>query len=93
VDAVTSAAAQIRRNIDALDTIRDHAATVAAATDLLDAAESLVRAPDGDPGPGPDARRLLTALHALRQIDRAVVTEAIDLGAGGGVRLASRTSS
>ena len=93
VDAVTSAAAQIRRNIDALDTIRDHAATVAAATDLLDAAESLVCAPDGDPGPGSDGRRLLTALHALRQIDRAVVTEAIDLGANDGVRLTSRTSS
>ncbi|MBV9322149.1 MAG: FUSC family protein, partial [Mycobacterium sp.] len=92
-DAVTSAAAQVRRNIDALDTIGDHPATVVSATDLLDATESLVYQSDDDPQSGSDARRVLTALHALRQIDRAVVTEAIDLGAADAVRLGSGTSS
>ncbi len=90
VQAVTSAAEQIRRNIDALDTIREHPVTVVAATDLLDAAEGLAWQADGDPTPGSPARRLLTALHALRQMDRAVVTEAIDLGAADGARMPSR---
>jgi uncharacterized membrane protein YccC len=90
VDAVTSAAAQIRRNIEALDVVPLQRATVAAATDFLDTAEGLVCQRDRDPGPGSDARRLLSALRALRQIDRAVVTEAIDLGADDSARLPGR---
>ncbi|ORB12697.1 FUSC family protein [Mycobacterium noviomagense] len=87
VDAVTSAAEQMRRNIEALDAVPDQPATVAPATDFLDTAEGLVCQQDRDPEPGSDARRLLSALHALRQIDRAVVTEAVDLGAHEGTRL------
>jgi uncharacterized membrane protein YccC len=83
-DAVTSAAAQIRRNIDALDTVRDRAATVVPATDFLDTAEQLACAGDGD------TQRLRAALHALRQIDRSVVTEAIALGAEDRVTLTSQ---
>jgi hypothetical protein len=89
VDAVTSAAAQIRRNIEALDAVPGQPARVAPATDLLDTAESLVRQLGRDPEPGSDVRRLLSALHALRQIDRAVVTEAVDLGAEEGTTLPS----
>jgi uncharacterized membrane protein YgaE (UPF0421/DUF939 family) len=85
VDAVKSAAAQIRRNIDALVTALafDHPTTVFPATDFLDAADSLARH---------DGRRLLAALHALRQIDRVVVNAAIDLGADNRVLLASQIS-
>jgi hypothetical protein len=82
----------ISRNIEVLDTTQDRVATVLPATDSLDAAESLACQLDGDPEPRPDTRRLLRALHALRQIDRAVVTPAIDLGAIDGIQ-ASRTSS
>ena len=56
--------------------------TVNSATDDLDSAESLARHQDGEGGPRPDTRRFLTAVHALRQIERAVVTAAINLGAG-----------
>ncbi|WP_116375064.1 FUSC family protein [Mycobacterium sp. MFM001] len=71
-DAVAAAAAQVRRNIDALDAARDGTGvSVAPATDHLDAAETRA-------GQNP---RLLAALHALRQIDRAVVTAAVELGA------------
>jgi uncharacterized membrane protein YccC len=81
-ESVTAAAAQIRRNIDVLATRNgDHTATVIRATDLLDTAETLAGRHDGEPQPRPAARQLLTALHALRQIDRAVVGAAIDLGA------------
>ncbi len=72
-DAVSAAAAQVRRNVEALDAARDGKASVAPATDHLDAAETLARELDGS--------RLLAALHALRQIDRAVVTAAVELGA------------
>jgi len=73
-DAVSAAAAQVRRNIDALDATRDGTATnVAPATDYLDAAETLARENERP--------SLLAALHALRQIDRAVVTAAVELGA------------
>lgn len=88
-EAVASAAAQIRRNIEALQSVREHGSTVVAATDLLDAADSLAWQADGDPAPGSPTRRLLTALHALRQMDRAIVTEAIDLGAADGARVAA----
>lgn len=71
-DAVSAAAAQVRRNIDALDAARDGTAkSVAPATDHLDAAETLAR----------QNSNLLAALHALRQIDRAVITAAVELGA------------
>ncbi|WP_083341607.1 FUSC family protein [Mycobacterium talmoniae] len=74
-DAVAAAAAQTRRNIGALVATLDQreAPDVMPATDLLDAVDTLV---------GPDSRRLLGASHALRQIDRAVVDAAVDLGAG-----------
>ncbi len=59
--------------------------TVNSATDALDAAECLARHQDGEAEPSPDTRRFLTAVHALRQIERAVVTAAINLGARDGV--------
>jgi uncharacterized membrane protein YccC len=93
VDLITEAAARIRRNVGTLETIRDHAGTVVAAADLLDAADSLARHADDDPKPGTDTRRLLTAIHALRQLDRAVVTEAIDLGAADGTKVRSTAST
>jgi hypothetical protein len=81
-DAVRSAASQIRNNIDVLIAAlgNNHGATVLPATDDLDAADSLARN-NGDPGQHPDSRRLLAALHSLRQVDRAVINAAIDLGA------------
>lgn len=72
-DAITSAAAQIRRNIDALDSARDGGVSATPATDFLDVAEQLACEAHND------THRLRAALHALRQIDRAVVTEATDL--------------
>ncbi len=74
VDAVKSAAAQIRHNIDVLVTALefDHPTTVFPATEFLDAADHLARN---------DGRRLPAALHALRQIDRVVINAAVDLGA------------
>jgi hypothetical protein len=93
IRVVDSAAEQIRRNIEALEAIRDHQATVVAAADLLDAADSLARHADDNPQPGSHTRRMLTALHALRQLDRAIVTEAIDLGAVDGGKIRSRASA
>ncbi|SPX90356.1 Membrane protein-like protein [Mycobacterium xenopi] len=81
VDAVTSAAAQIRRNIDALVNARDGATTVVPATDHLDDAENLARQLNSESG------RLLGALQALRQIDRTVASTAVDLGARDGAAL------
>lgn len=74
-DALRSAADQIRTNTDVLITALgdNHAATVLPATDYLDAADSIARH-DG-------SRPLLGALHSLRQIDRAVINAAVDLGA------------
>jgi uncharacterized membrane protein YccC len=82
-EAFASAAAQTRHNIDALLAIIDgaDAVTVDSATDELDAAETLARQQDGEGEPRPDTRRFLTAVHALRQIERAVVTAATNLGA------------
>jgi uncharacterized membrane protein YccC len=76
-EAMRSAAAHTRRNIDALvATLDQHdAADVIAATDLLDIADALAKKL-------PERRRLLAASHALRQIDRTVFDAAIDLGAG-----------
>jgi len=95
VTAFTSAAAQTQSNIDALVAIIDgaDAATVNSTTDALDAAETLARHQDGDGEPQPDTRRFLTAVHALRQIERAVVTGATNLGARDGVKEPSQSSS
>jgi uncharacterized membrane protein YccC len=81
--AFTAAAEQTRRNIDALLALVDGAGTAAvnSATYALDAAEALARHQDGEDGSHPDTRRFLTAVHALRQIERAVITAATNLGA------------
>jgi uncharacterized membrane protein YccC len=93
IRVVDSAAGQIRRNIETLASIREHPGTVVAAADLLDAADSLARQGDDDARPRSATRRLLTALHALRQMDRAIVTEAIDLGAVDGGKIRARAST
>ncbi|BDB40495.1 FUSC family protein [Mycobacterium kiyosense] len=85
-DAVTDAATQVRRNIDALIATLDgeHATTIISASDALDAAETLAQEHDDtfDPGrPGPDPRRHPAVLHQLRQIDRVVVAAATHLDA------------
>jgi uncharacterized membrane protein YccC len=92
--AFTSAAAQTRSNIGALLAIidGDGAATVNSATDALDAAETLARHRDGAGEPQPDTRRFLTAVHALRQIERAVVTAANNLGARDGLKVPGPTA-
>ncbi|MDD4867273.1 MAG: FUSC family protein, partial [Mycobacterium sp.] len=92
-DAFTSAAARTRRNIDALVAAIDgaHAPIIASPTDELDAAETLARRRDAESPPRPDTRRILRAVHALRQIDRAVATAAADLGARDGATLSSLT--
>jgi hypothetical protein len=92
-DAFMAAAAQTRRSIDALVAIIDgaDAVTVNAATDDLDAAETRARHQYDGGNPLPDTRRFLTAVHALRQIDRAVVTGAINLGARESLKVPGRT--
>ncbi|MGO9552341.1 MAG: FUSC family protein, partial [Mycobacterium sp.] len=92
-DAIKSTATQIRRNIDVLITSLEfnQAATVFPSTDYIDAAETLARQ-NGDHPPSPDLRRLLAALHALRQIDRVIINAAIDLGADNGALLPSPVS-
>jgi uncharacterized membrane protein YccC len=81
--ALMAAAAETQGNIDTfvaiIDGARDQA--VDSATDALDAAETLARKQDGEGERSPDTRRFLTAVHALRQIDAAVVTGATNLGA------------
>jgi uncharacterized membrane protein YgaE (UPF0421/DUF939 family) len=93
--AFTSAASQTRSNIDALVAIIDGAVgvNINSTTDELDAAETVARHQDGEGEPGPDTRRFLTAVHALRQIERAVVTGATNLGARDGVKVPSPTAS
>lgn len=82
--AFSAAAAQTRRNIDALQEAIEggHAPTLVSATDELDAAETVARQQDGDRrgDSAPDTRHFLTAVHALRQIERAVITAATNLG-------------
>jgi uncharacterized membrane protein YccC len=87
--AFTAAAAQTRSNIDALVAIIDGAVGVRinSTTDELDAAETVARHQDGEGEPSADTRRFLTAVHALRQIERAVVTGATNLGARDGVKI------
>ena len=41
----------------------------------------------------PDTRRFLTAVHALRQIERSIVTAAINLGARDSVKVRSHSAS
>ncbi|SOX52151.1 hypothetical protein MAAFP003_814, partial [Mycobacterium ahvazicum] len=95
VDAFTAAADQTRHNIDALIALVDGATavTVNSTTDALDAAEALARHQDGEDGPHPDTRRFLTAVHALRQIERAIITAATNLGAHDTPTLSSSTTS
>ena len=87
-DAVRSTGVAIRRNIDALITSLefDQPTTVFPSTDFIDAAETLARE-NADHPQSPNCRRLLAALHALRQIDRVVINVATDLGADNGVLL------
>jgi uncharacterized membrane protein YccC len=87
-DAIRSTAGQIRRNIDMLITSLEfnQAATVFPATDYIDAAETLARQHVDQPL-APEHRRLMNALHALRQLDRVVINAAIDLGADSGALL------
>jgi uncharacterized membrane protein YccC len=87
-DAIMATATQIRRNIDVLITSLDfnQPATVFPSTDFIDAAESLARQHHDRPM-APERRRLLSALHSLRQIDRVIINAAIDLGADNGVLL------
>ncbi len=89
-----SAAAQTRRNIDALIAAVDgaHVPTIVSVTDELDCAESLARQQDGEAKPQPDTRRFLTAVHALRQIDRAVITTATNLGARDRIQVPTPTA-
>jgi hypothetical protein len=86
--AFTSAAAQTRANVDALIAIidGDDGVRISSATDELDAAETLARHEDGHAEPRPETRRFLTAVHALRQIERAIVTAATNLGARDGLQ-------
>jgi uncharacterized membrane protein YccC len=94
-EAFTAAAEQTRHNIDALIALVDGtpAVTVNSTTDALDAAEALARHQDGERGPHPDTRRFLTAVHALRQIERAIITAATNLGARDTPKLANPTAS
>jgi hypothetical protein len=74
--------------IDGADSV-----TVDSTTDELDAAESRARHQDGEGEPRADTRRFLTAVHALRQIERAVVTAATNLGARDGLKVPSPAAS
>lgn len=76
-EAITAAAEAARANIDALAEVLDRHGgdpEVRSAADLIDAADAVA-------GQLPDDRRLQAGLHALHQIDRAVVDAAADLGA------------
>ena len=96
--AFSAAAAQTRRNIDALAAAigTGQGPTIISAADDLDTAETLARQRDGEAGspgqPRPDTRRFLTAVHALRQIERAVVTAATNLGGRETAKAHSRTT-
>jgi uncharacterized membrane protein YccC len=89
-DAIKSTASQIRRNIDVVITSLEfnQAATVSPSTDYIDDAEGLARQDEQTV----DRRRLLNALHALRQIDRVIINAATDLGADNGVLLTAPIS-
>jgi uncharacterized membrane protein YccC len=89
-DAITSAATHIQHSIDVLTAALDggRTGTVEPATDFLDTAETFARDHHADHSA---RQRLLAVVHALRQIDRAVVSAAIDLGADDVVAAALRT--
>jgi uncharacterized membrane protein YgaE (UPF0421/DUF939 family) len=93
--ALTSAAAQTQSNIDALLSMIDGAThvTIDSATDALDAAETLARHQDGEGEQQLDTRRFLTAVHAMRQIERAVVSAATNLGARDSLKITATTGS
>ncbi len=85
-DAITTAATQIRRNIDALVTALDGTQDVAItpAADSLDAAEAVVRQHAdaiNRAAPGTNPRHLLAAVNSLRRIEGAVVNAAVHFGA------------
>lgn len=94
--AFSAAADQTRRNIEALQEAIEggHAPTLISAADELDAAETVARQQDGDgrDAMSPDTRRFLTAVHALRQIERAIITAATNLGGRESVKTASPAS-
>lgn len=94
--AFSAAADQTRRNIEALQEAIEggHAPTLVSAADELDAVETLARQQDGNgrDAMAPDTRRLLTAVHALRQIERAIITAATNLGGRESVKTASPAS-
>lgn len=92
-DAFAAAAAQTRRNIDALIALLDgaHTQAVESATDALDAAEAAARRREALPGGELDIGRFLTAVHSLRQIERAVVAASTHLGGRESLRQASRS--
>lgn len=94
-DAFKSAAAQTQRNIEALIAAIGgvHAPTIVSVTDDLDSAETLARHQDGGGAPRPDTRRFLTAVHALRQIERAIITAATNLGARDNPKVPSPVAS
>ncbi len=56
-------------------------------------ASPTARQQDGEAEPQPDTRRFLTAVHALRQIDRAVITTATNLGARDRIQVPRPTAS
>jgi uncharacterized membrane protein YccC len=93
--AFAAAAAQTRRNIDAVVAAidGDHAATVVSAMDELDAAETLAQHQDSEPEPRLSTQRFLTAVHSLRQIERAVLIAATNLGVRDSLRAPSPTAS
>lgn len=93
--AFMAAAAQTLSNIETLRAVIDDAPgeTVNSATDELDAAETLARQQAGEGQPGPDTRRFLSAVHALRQIERAIVTAATIVGARDGVQVPAPAAS
>ncbi|OBK20304.1 FUSC family protein [Mycobacterium sp. 1245852.3] len=94
--AFSAAADQTRRNIEALQEAIEggHAPTLISAADELDAAETVARQQDGDgrDAMSPDTRRFLTAVHALRQIERAIITAATNLGGRESVKTTSPAS-
>lgn len=94
-DAFMSAAAQTQRNIEALIAAIGgaHAPTIVSVTDDLDSAETLARQRDGEEAPLPETRRFLTAVHALRQIERAIITAATNLGARDNPKVPSPVAS
>jgi uncharacterized membrane protein YccC len=94
-DAFMSAAAQTQRNIEALIAAIGgiHAPAIVSVTDDLDAAETLARQQDEEDAPRPDTRRFLTAVHALRQIERAIITAATNLGARDNPKVPSPVAS